>query len=260
MNDSGSKERGFGDLLRFWRQQRGKSQLELSLDASVSQRHLSFLETGRSTPGRDLLLRLSRVLAIPLRERNVLLLSAGFAPLYTGEAMDAPEMAVVQRAVDRVLAQQEPYPALVLDRHWSVIKTNGAARRIFGAFVDLSAWPKPRNLLHLIFSPHGLRPAIANWEEVASGLLQRVQREAVGQVLDDRTADLLEQLKQYPGVTSLTPPSGSRSPVIPLHLRSEHQSVSLFSLVTTVGTPQTIAAEELRIELMFPADDAWPSE
>ncbi len=248
-----------GDLLRYWRAQRGKSQLDLSLDAGVSQRHLSFIESGRSTPSRDLLLALAQTLDIPLRERNALLLAAGYAPLFPETALDAPDMAIVARAIDRVLLQQEPWPALVLDRHWNVLKTNQAAPRFFGSFVDLASRPRPRNLLDLVFDPNGLRPFIENWELVASSLLERVHREAVGHVVDGKTLDLLTHLRQYPGVSALSTVAGkSHAPVIPITFRKDGHRSSFFSLITTVGTPQSITAQELRIECMFPADPDLP--
>src|SRR4029077_2499773 len=168
-----------GELLRYWRQQRGKSQLDLSMDTGISQRHLSFVESGRSSPSRDFLSVVSDALNIPLRERNLLLLASGFAPQYSEQSMDAEQMTIVTRAINRMLEQNEPHPALVLDRYWNVIRTNEAAPRFFGSFVDLEARPKPRNLLDLMFDPEGMRPFVEEWEMVAAGLLQRVRREAV---------------------------------------------------------------------------------
>lgn len=245
-------EPALGGLLRYWRHQRGKSQLDLSLDAGISQRHISFVESGRSVPSRELLLTLSQSLEIPLRERNVLLLASGYAPVYQESALDAPEMAVVARAVDRVLRQHEPHPALVLDRYWNVLKTNEAAPGFFGAFMDLSLRPRPRNLLHLMFDPEGMRPFIESWEDVAAGLLQRVYREAIGHVVDEKTTRLLVELKQYPGVDKLKMSGVNRGPVLPITFRKGEERFSYFSLITTVGTPECITAQELRIECMFP--------
>ena len=142
-----------GEMLRYWRHERGKSQLDLSLDTGISQRHLSFVESGRSVPSRDLLSIVSDALNIPLRERNVLLLASGYAPFYSELNVDAEQMAIVTRVIDRMLQQHEPHPALVLDRYWNVIRTNQAAPRFFGSFVDLESRPKPRNLLDLMFDP-----------------------------------------------------------------------------------------------------------
>ena len=243
-----------GELLRYWRQERGKSQLDLSMDTGISQRHLSFVESGRSSPSRDFLSVVSDALNIPLRERNVLLLASGFAPHYGEQSIDAEQMATVTRAIDRMLQQHEPHPALVLDRYWNLIRTNEAAPRFFGSFVDLEKRPKPRNLLDLMFDPAGMRPFVEEWEKVASGLLQRVRREAVGQVLDAKLQKLLERLRQYPGVAALRPPLAPQSPVLPIVFRRGNQRFSYFSLITTVGTPQCITAQELRVECMFPTD------
>src|SRR4029077_8796546 len=210
------KEHELGDLLRYWRQQRGKSQLDLSLDTGVSQRHLSFVESGRSVPSRDLLSVVSEKLDIPLRERNVLLLASGYAPLYDECTWEAAEMILLTKAIDRVLLQQEPHPALVLDRYWNVVKTNQAAPRFFGSFVDLEARKRPRNLLDLMFDPAGMRPFVENWEAVAAGLLQRVYRESVGHVLDQKTVELLKSLERYPGVKDLNTIPKTQSPVLPI--------------------------------------------
>ena len=243
-----------GELLRYWRQERGKSQLDLSMDTGISQRHLSFVESGRSAPSRDFLSTVSDALSIPLRERNALLLASGFAPQYSEQSLDAGQMAVVTRAIDRMLEQHEPHPALVLDRYWYVVRTNKAAPQFFGSFIDLEARPKPRNLLDLMFDPAGMRSFIEEWDKVAAGLMQRVQREAVGQVLDAKLQDLLKRLREYPGVSALKPPLAPQSPVLPIVFRRGSQRFSYFSLITTVGTPQCITAQELRVECMFPTD------
>lgn len=243
-------------LLRYWRQRRGKSQLDLSLDTGISQRHISFVESGRSVPSRGLLLTLSRTLEVPLREQNELLLASGYAPVHVESSWDAPEMSVITRAIDRVLQKHEPYPALVMDRYWNVLKTNDAAPRFFGLFVDLAARKAPRNLLHLMFDPDGMRPFVEDWEEVASGLLQRVQREAVGHVMDKKTIELLDELKKYPGVKDLSAVERNQIPVLPITFVRGSERFSYFSLISTVGTPQWIAAQELRIECMFPVESA----
>ena len=241
-----------GELLRYWRQERGKSQLDLSMDTGISQRHLSFVESGRSTPSRDFLSVVSDALNIPLRERNALLLASGFAPQYSEQNIDAGQMAVVTRAIDRMLHQHEPHPALVLDRYWNVIRTNQAAPHFFGSFVDLEKRPTPRNLLDLMFDPAGMRPFVEEWEKVAAGLLQRVRREAVGQVVDAKLQELLKRLRGYPGVPELKPSLAPQSPVLPMVFLKGKQRLSYFSLITTVGTPQCITAQELRVECMFP--------
>ena len=241
-----------GALLRSWRRQRGKSQLELALDAGVSQRHISFVESGRSQPSRDFLLLLAATMDIPLRERNVLLLAAGYAPLYAETAWDAPQMEVIRHAIDRLLVQQEPHPALVLDRYWNVLQTNEAAPRFFKQFIDLDSRKRPRNLLDLMFDPAGMRPFIADWESVAVALLERVRREAVGYVLDTRTAELLRHLETYPGVKKLKTMQRGHLPMFPVTFLLGEKRLSYFSILSTVGLPLDITAQEFRIECMFP--------
>lgn len=252
-----------GELLSYWRDKRGKSQMSLSLDSGVSQRHISFIESGRSAPSRQMLLDLAQTLNIPLRERNTLLLAAGYAPMYSEETWngDAQEMQTVTKAVNRILRHHEPYPAVVMDRYWNVLMTNDATPRFLNRFIDMAARKGPRNILHLMFDPDGMRPFIANWQDVARSLVQRVHREAVGHVVDDKTQSLLDDLLAYPDVDSrwaVELPSAvtSTSPVIPIGFIEHGEVLQYFSMVTTIGTPQSVAAEELRIECMFPADDA----
>ncbi|MGF6609641.1 transcriptional regulator with XRE-family HTH domain [Paraburkholderia sp. WSM4175] len=251
-----------GSLLRYWRDVRGVSQLDLSLEAGISQRQISFIESGRSVPGRDTLLTLAQTLDVPLRERNALLLAAGYAPIYSEAPWNAQEMHGVVRALELVVRQHEPFPALVMDRDWNVLMTNDAAPRFFNCFIDMNAREGPRNMLHLIFDPRGMRPFVADWQEVARSLLQRVYRESVGHVIGANTKRLLDELLAYPDVprdwkthhgSSATP---ATLPMVPLGFISEGVVLRYFSMVTTVGTPQNVAAQELRIECMFPADDA----
>ncbi|NTX43144.1 helix-turn-helix transcriptional regulator [Burkholderia cepacia] len=250
-----------GRLLRYWRDVRGVSQLDLSLDAGISQRQISFIESGRSVPGRDTLLTLAQTLDVPLRERNALLLAAGYAPVYSEAPWDAQEMHGVIRALERVVRQHEPFPAIVMDRHWNVLMTNDAVPRFFGCFIDMAARDGPRNLLRLMFDPHGMRPFIADWDTVSRNLLQRVHRESVGRVIDDDTRLLLDDLLATSDAPSdrASPPAPAAAPslpVIPIGFVHEGVVLRYFSLVTTVGTPQSAAAQELRMECMFPADDA----
>jgi transcriptional regulator with XRE-family HTH domain len=247
-----------GALLRQWRDIRGKTQLDLSFDAGVSQKHISFVESGRSVPSRQMLLDLAEALDVPLRERNVLLLAAGYAPSYSDPALDTPAMTSIHRALHRMLRQHEPFPAIVLDRYWNVLMTNEAAPQLFNCFVDLSARPTPRNLLHLMFDPDGMRPFVANWPQTARGLLARVYREAVGRVIDVKTKALLEELSQYPGVKAewRAPLADDAMPMVRLSFVKGGVTLDYFSLITTVGTPQTVTAEELRLECMFPVNEA----
>ena len=247
-----------GALLRQWRDIRGKTQLGLSFDAGVSQKHISFVESGRSTPSRQMVLDLAQALDVPLRERNELLIAAGYAPLYSNQALDAPVMNSISKALQRMLRQHEPFPAIVMDRHWNVVMTNDAAPQLFNCFIDLAKRPAPRNLLHLMFDPAGMRPFVANWPATARGLLGRVYREALGRVIDEKTKALLAELSRYPGVKPewRAPSPGDAMPMIPLTFVKGGMTLNYFSMITTVGTPQTVTAEELRLECMFPADDS----
>ncbi|MCB8879453.1 helix-turn-helix transcriptional regulator [Acidisoma cellulosilytica] len=254
---SASGQSEVGALLRTWREVRGKSQLDLALDTGVSQRHISFIESGRSSPSRQKLTEIAEGLDIPLRERNALLLAAGYAPIYSQSGLDAPEMASITTVLRRVLRQHEPFPAVVMDRYWNVVMTNDAAPRFFGTFIDMDARPKPRNLLHLMFDPDGMRPFIADWESVSQSLLARVYRESIGRVLDEKTKALLAALRAYADVGQETLLSPSPVlPMVPIGFVQDKRVLNYFSMITTVGTPQTIAAEELRIECMYPADEA----
>jgi hypothetical protein len=201
-----------------------------------------------------LFLSLSKTLDVPLREQNVLLLASGYAPVYLESTWDAPEMAVMTRVIDLMLKQHEPHPAIVMDRYWNVLKTNDASPRFFNSFIDLSKRPKPRNLLDLMFDPDGMRPFIENWDEVASGLLKRVYREAIGHVAETRTIELLDHLSKYPGVKELGMPRQSQGSVSPITFVRGDKRVSYFSMISTVGLPQDITAQEFRIECMFPTE------
>jgi transcriptional regulator with XRE-family HTH domain len=249
-----------GILLRHWRDMRGKSQLELSLDTGVSQRHISFIESGRSVPSRLTLMDIAQSLDIPLRDRNSLLLASGYAPMYSESAWDALEMHSVTKALERILRQHEPFPAVVMDRYWNVLMTNVSAPRFFNCFTDMDARKSPRNMLHLMFDPQGMRPFVADWEGVAKSLIQRVHRESVGRVVDEKSKKLLADLVAYPDVKTQWESAANSSvqpvmPFIPMGFIKDGNVLNYFSMITTVGTPQTIAAQELRIECMFPADD-----
>ena len=189
-----------GNLLRQWRDLRRVSQLDLALDAGVSQKHVSFVESGRSRPSPQMVIDLAEALGVPLRERNAILLAAGHAPRYSEAALDAPSLSRVTSVLQRMLRQNEPFPAMVIDRQWNVVLANDAAPRFFGCFTDLAAWPAPRNLLHLTFDPAGLRPFLIDWPTTSRMLLSRVHREALGHAVDPGTRQLLDALEQYPDV------------------------------------------------------------
>jgi transcriptional regulator with XRE-family HTH domain len=188
-----------GNLLRHWRTVRGRNQLDLSIETGVSQRHISFIESGRSVPSRQTLLEIAQVLDVPLRERNTLLMSAGYAPVFSEAAWNSAQMQSVTKALERILRQHEPFPALVMDRYWNVLMTNQSAPRFFNCFIDMSQRKGPRNMLHLVFDPDGMRPFVEHWGEVASSLLHRVRTEATGRVIDEKTRELVAALLAYPG-------------------------------------------------------------
>lgn len=249
-----------GAILRHWREIRGASQLGLALEAGMSQRHLSFIESGRSVPSRQALTSIVQSLEVPLRERNAVFLAAGYAPVYSEAPWNAAEMRGITRALDRMLRQHNPYPAMVMDRYWNVLAANESSPRFFGSFIDMPARTGPRNMLHLIFDPVGMRPFVVDWETVARSLVQRVYREAIGRVLDEQTQALLDELFAYPCVDASWRLHGSvgpspHLPMIPMGFKKNGKVFRYFSLITTVGAPQSIAAQELRIESMFPSDE-----
>jgi transcriptional regulator with XRE-family HTH domain len=245
-----------GALLKDWRKTRNLSQLALATQAEVSARHLSFIETGRANPSREMVLMLASALEVPLRERNTLLLAAGFAPTYPESALDGPGLAAVRGALEAILRQQEPFPAVVMNRHWDIVRTNAAADRFFGFLLgDRPARGTP-NVLRLMFDPAGLRAFVTNWEAVAESLVHRVHREAVGGVADDATRRLLADILAFPGVPRVWRHSRAPLlPVVPVSFEKEGRRFDFFSTVTTLGTPQDITVQELRIECFFPADE-----
>jgi transcriptional regulator with XRE-family HTH domain len=249
-----------GDLLRHWRGVRRLSQLALALEAGTTPRHVSFIETGRSQPSRAMVLRLARVLDVPIRERNQILLAAGYAPLYAEAGLAAEEAEQVRAALDRMLAAHEPYPAVVMDRHWDVTDTNASAAALFAWLLGADR-DGPANVIRLFFDPHGLRPHVDNWHAAAEALIQRVHREAVGGVPDARTLELLDEALAQPGVPAAwrTPDFGRPLlPVVPVRFRRDGRTLSYFSTVTTLGTPQDALLQDR--ESFHPADAATASD
>jgi len=238
------------------------SQLALANEAEVSARHICFMETGRAKPSREMIVLLAKVLDVPFRERNDLLLAAGFAPMYKETRLDAAELEPVHTALQAILRQQEPFPAVVMNRRWDILATNAAAQRFFGFLLGGSAAAAPANVLHMMFDPNAVRPYVTNWEEVAEGLVRRVQREAVGGVKDAATEDLLRKVLTYPGVPARWSKPNLEMPlvpVIPVRFSKAGRAFNFFSAVTTLGTPQDITLQEVRIECFFPADKSTES-
>ena len=252
---------GVGRLLRQWRVQRGLSQLDLSGEAGISSRHLSFVETGRAQPSREMVLLLSRTLDVPLRDRNELLIAAGYAPVYRQTDLASPAMAQVRRALDFILRQQEPYPALVLDRHWDVLAVNEGCARVQAHFLDPAkvAALGPPNAMRLTFHPDAFRPYIANWEATAASMIQWLHRDTVSGLADDRTRALLDELLSYPDVPRQWRRLNldvSTAPFLPIEFTRGDVTLRYFTTLTSLGTPHDITLQELRIESFFPADVA----
>jgi transcriptional regulator with XRE-family HTH domain len=251
-----STSTGVGELLRDWRRRRRMSQLDLALEASVSARHLSFVETGRSKPSRELLLHLAEELEVPLRERNALLLAAGYAPAYGQTPLDDESMSPVREALDAILQGHEPYPALIVDRRWELIAANEPLMALLTDGVAPHLLEPPVNALRVSLHPDGLAPRIANLGEWSAHLLTRLQREALLSQ-DPQVASLLEELRALPGVEEAE--SAAVDPAellfIPLRLRTpDGGELSFLSTIATFGTALDVTLEELSIESFFPAD------
>lgn len=241
----------FGDVLRTWRQRRRLSQLDLAIDAGVSARHLSFLETGRSAPSRTMVLRLAEVLDVPLRERNQLLLAAGLAPVYPERGLDHPEMTAVRDGVQRVLSAYDPYPCVALDRQWNILSANAAAGILLDG-VASSLLERP-NALRLALHPEGLAPRIKNLGQWRDHLVGRLRREVAASGSAELAA-LLSEVESYPA-PQVSPDSGAVA--VPLELCTVRGELLTFiSTVTTFGTALDLTAAELSIEAFLPADDA----
>jgi transcriptional regulator with XRE-family HTH domain len=246
-----------GDLLREWRQRRRLSQLELATEAEISARHLSFIETGRSQPSRDMVLLLAEELEVPMRERNVLLVAAGYAPIFAQRSLDDPALAAARNAVDLILEAQKPYPAFAIDRHWLVIASNAALPELY-AGVSPALLEPPINALRLSLHPQGLAPRIANFREWRAHLLAATRRRL--DVTGDRVlAELLREASEYPVPAGKAPPQISpteNAVVIPFKIVTAAGLLSFFSTTTVFGTPVDVTLSELALELFFPADAA----
>jgi transcriptional regulator with XRE-family HTH domain len=253
-----TRETTFAERLRWWREHRGLSQLALAGRTDISQRHLSFLELGRSSPSREMVGRLATSLDIPLRQHNALLLAAGFAPEWRQRDLAAPDLAEVTSALDYMLAQQEPYPAVVVDRHWNLLKSNVGAVRLVEFLVGPIAQGTPINLADALVAPDVLRPYLTNWADVVRHFIRSVEADAAADGLIETVA-LLERLMGYKGVRSalsLAPNKADNGPVLAMHFRKRDASLRLFTTIATLGTPQDITLQELRIECFFPMDEA----
>ena len=247
----------FAARLRWWREQRGLSQLDLAGRTDVSQRHLSFLELGRASPSREMVGRLATALDVPLRQHNALLLAAGFAPEWRQRDLAAPDLSGVASALDYMLAQQDPYPAVVIDRHWNLLKSNASAVRLVEFLVGPIAPGTAINLADALVAPDVLRPHLTNWEAVVRHFIRSVEADAAADGLAETTA-LLDRLMGYRGVRAALrqePAKATTGPVLAMHFRKGDTSLQLFTTIATLGTPQDVTLQELRIESFFPVDD-----
>ena len=249
----------FPQVLKTWRSKRRMSQLELALASGVSQRHVSFLESGRAKPSRAMILQLSETLEVPLRERNDWLAAAGFAPVFRARPLDDPQMAQVMSAIKMMLKNTEPYPAIAIDRAWNIRMANGPFEmmsEILGKDLWARIGGQERNLMRLFFHPNGIKPYVVNWDLVAPLLWHRAQREA--EALGGQEMKLvLAELAQYQDAETLwAAEDAALVPVLPLAMEKDGLKISLFTVIATFGTAQDVTADELRIESLFPADAA----
>ena len=243
-----------GDLLRSWRRRRSLSQLELALNAEVSSRHVSFLETGRARPSREMVLHLAEHLEVPLRDRNGLLLAASYAPAYAERELGTPEMAPVRQALDRFLRAHEPFPAVVIDRHYNLLSANDAVALLTGG-VSPQLLEPPANALRVTLHPQGMAPRIANLEQWSGHLMHRLRRQA-SVTGDPELESLYDELARYPDVSTEAPRDDEADIVLPMRLRERDGDgeLSFFSTVSTFGTAVDITLAELAIEAFYPAN------
>jgi transcriptional regulator with XRE-family HTH domain len=259
-----SESTAFTLLIKKWRKLKNLSQLSLSLEAGISQRHLSFMESGRSKPSREMVLSLSEALALPLRERNLLLNAAGFAPIFKERPLENAEMKAVYKALEMSLAHHEPYPAIVADRNWNLVMSNEAARRFMGLLGSLDeVWQKvdpsgSKNIYRMTFSKQGMQPLISNWDELAKTLLLRLQREVNADPNNETLSDLLLELSEASNVElslGLSDMIDPLAPILPMEMMAGGATLKVFSMISSFGTALDITAEELKVETFFPADD-----
>jgi transcriptional regulator with XRE-family HTH domain len=249
-------QRGVGELLREWRERRSRTQLDLALDAGISSRHLSFVETGRSKPGRDMLLRVLGQLEVPFREQNQLLLAAGHAPAFPERSFDHADLAPVRKALELILDRHNPYPAVAFDRHWDLVAANATMLALTaGLDIDPALLGPPLNIMRVGFHPKGLAPFLSNLGDWRAHFLERLGRQLTA-TRDDRLAALLEEVESYPVPGAAGKPE-TLEPLGPLKVRAPDGSeLSLVGMFAAFDTPFEVTASELAVELMYPADRA----
>ncbi|CAM4356164.1 helix-turn-helix transcriptional regulator [Comamonas aquatilis] len=243
----------FGEHLRHWRQHRRLSQQGLALDAEISTRHLSYVETGRAQPSREMVLRLAERLSVPLRERNALLVAAGFAPMYQARPLDHPDLAAARQAVDLVLKSHEPNPALAVDRHWNLVAANAIVPLLLSGVAPWLLQP-PVNVLRLSLHPEGLGPRLANADQWRAHLLHRLQQQ-IAATADSVLQVLHDEIAAYPCHDEATHGASPASPIaVPFELNTELGKLSFISTITIFGTPVDVTLQELAVESFFPAN------
>ncbi len=259
-----TQERTFGNLLKHHRKQRNFSQLDLALASDVSQRHISFLESGRANPSQEMILQLATVLDIPLKEQNVMLSAAGFAPIYSERDLSSPEFEPIRKALDFILLSQTRSPMLIMDRYWNLIQSNPVSQRLMNWLINSDDLYNrfyvdgKINLMRLMFHPQGLKPFVTNWEETASHLIKRVYREAIANDKSQQPRQLYQEFMTYPDVPQLWKLSNSHTwqmPLLTVNFFKDGLNLNFFTAIATLGTPQDIMLQELRIETLFPADE-----
>jgi transcriptional regulator with XRE-family HTH domain len=249
----------FGQHLRYWRGVRRKSQLELAVEARTTPRHLSFVETGRSRPSRHMVMRLAHALDVPLREQNDLLLAAGYAPIHRTTHLHEPEFDAVWVALTAMMQQHEPYPAVLMDRGWNLLRANDGARFLFGRIFHPEPVPELVNILKVMIGPSPVRAALQNWSSVVRALMDRARREAIGGVPDRELQAVVDELRLLPDVAdAIDEPAAavSGAPVVDVQFVVDDTTINFFSVVSTIGSPIDVTAQELRLEAFFPGDEA----
>ncbi|MEO1373802.1 MAG: helix-turn-helix transcriptional regulator [Cyanobacteria bacterium J06635_10] len=264
MQSTSNQETTFGNLLKHWRKQRNFSQLDLAASSEVSQRHISFLESGRANPSQEMILQLATVLDIPLREQNIMLTTAGFAPIYSESDLSSPEFEPIRKALDFIMLSQTHSPVLVMDRYWNLIQSNSVSQQLINWLINsqdlqnLFYIDGKINLMRLMLHPQGLKPFVINWEEIGGNLIKRAYREALANGNNEQPKQLYEELLTYPDVPQLWKLSNSYTwhlPLLTLELLKDGLNFNFFSAIATLGTPHDIMLQELRIETLFPADE-----
>ena len=253
----GLRSHPVGDLLRGWRARRAMSQADLAFEAGISIKHLSHVETGKAAGSRELLLQLAAALGLSLRDRNALLEAGGFARQYGERELSAPEVADARRAIDLLLRRHEPFPAIVTDRRWNVLQANRAATRLMTLLLGAERMTRPLNHMRMFLSADELRPFVENWPDVAAALLVRARHEAMAAPLDLALQSTWRELIRLPDVAApRLNESEAPGPLCEVRLRKGDVGIGLIGAVLTLGTPQDVTLQELRVEMFMPADAA----